>query len=259
MDGNRFSAIGHRGMEFWNPVSGGVVDQWIDGLRLSPTAQILDIGCGRAELLRRMHQRHACACIGIEPSPLALDAGIPQGTGQTIDGGEVRAINGGEAGAIDLRLQKFRAHDFDAASLRGIACIGSTHAVGDTLQCLQVLGDLLHADGWLWLGLGYWQRDPDQGYLDFLQCGVEEMLSHEGTMQFFHDHGWKVTRHHLATAEEWSTYEDGYAANIQNFLAAHPQDPDVAAMKERIEAWRRAYLQWGRTTMGFGMYLLESG
>jgi hypothetical protein len=140
--------------------------------------------------------------------------------------------------------------------LDGIACIGSTHAVGDTVQCLKVLGDLIHDRGWLWLGVGYWQRQPDQGYLDFLQCGPEEMLSHEGTMQLFADHGWRVVRHHLASDSEWSAYEDTYADNIQKYIAAQPEDPDQAVMQTRIEAWRKAYLQWGRTTLGFGLYLL---
>lgn len=233
-------------MDFWNPVNGAVINDWIEGLPLTPNAQVLDIGCGRAEWLQRVHRRHSCTCIGVDPSALALAAALPANS--TSD----------TAPALDLRHQAFHADDFQAAQFDVIACIGSTHAVGDTEACLRVLGNLLRSNGRLWLGIGYWRREPDQGYLDYLQCKQEEMLSHEGNVELFGRHRWRVECHHLTSAEEWSQYEDTYAANIQQHLADHPEDPDFAAMKQRIDGWRRAYLQWGRTTLGFAMYLLRS-
>ncbi len=249
MDGDKFSAIGHSGMDFWNPVSGEVIDGWINGFALSPTDQVLDVGCGRGELLRRLHQHHRCTCIGVESSARALAAGGSELTREHAD-----ATASGE---LEFRRQKFAADDFAAEQFRGIACIGSTHAVGDLDQCLSVFGNLLQADGWLWLGVGYWQRDPDQPYLDFLQCSREEMRSHDETIRQFEDAGWRVVQHHLTTSSEWSRYEDGYADNIEKYIAAHPDDPERAAMQTRIKNWRSAYLQWGQSTLGFGLYLLQ--
>jgi hypothetical protein len=38
---------------------------------------------------------------------------------------------------------------------------------------------------------------------------------------------------------------------------AHPDDPDRDAMLKRIRNWRDAYLRWGRSTLGFGLYLFQ--
>ena len=48
MDRERFSAIGHEGIEFWNPVAAEVFALWIDRLPLTPESLTLDVGCGRA-------------------------------------------------------------------------------------------------------------------------------------------------------------------------------------------------------------------
>jgi len=43
--------------------------------------------------------------------------------------------------------------------------------------------------------------------------------------------------------------------NVERYVLDHPDDPDAAAMRKRIRTWRDGYLRWGRTTMGFALYL----
>ena len=238
MDSAKFSAIGHGQMRYWNPIHADVFQQWMNELNLKSSRRALDVGCGRAELLRQLADRFACQCIGVDTSAAATEmaAGLE---------------------AIDVRCTPFQAADFGAEYFNLIACIGSTHAVGDLETTLQILGQLLVADGEMWLGIGYWQRPPEQGYLDFLQCDASEMMDHAGNLQHFARAGWDVVGHHLTTAAEWSEYEDGYAENLYRYIAAHPEDPDTAAIKKRIDGWRSAYLQWGHNTMGFGVYRLR--
>lgn len=243
MDRDKFSAIGHRGMEFWNPVSGAVIDSWIQRLELPRDGQVLDVGCGHGEVLRRIYASHGCSCVGVEQSAQALAAGAASSDDRM----------------LQFLQQDFQSSDFQANQFDGIACIGSSQAVGSLEDCLRELRRLLKPGGWLWIGTGYWQEEPEQGYLDFLQCGRDEMGSHPATLEQFLDWGWTVDRHHLTSAEEWAAYEDGYADNIRQYVGAHPDDADCAAMSERIEAWREAYLKWGQTTLGFGLYWLQNG
>ncbi|MBC8406802.1 MAG: class I SAM-dependent methyltransferase [Planctomycetes bacterium] len=238
MDHAKFSAIGHGQMRYWNPIHADVFQQWIDSLKLTASSSALDVGCGRAELLKLIANRFGCACLGVDSSAAATEMAS-------------------EIVPVDLRCTPFQAGDFDAGKFDLIACIGSTHAVGDLETTLQVLGQLLAPDGEMWLGIGYWQRPPEPGYLDFLQCDASEMMDHAGNLQSFDQAGWRVVGHHLTTAAEWSEYEDGYAQNLYRYIAAHPEDADTAAIKKRIDGWRRAYLQWGHHTMGFGVYRLQ--
>ena len=57
----------------------------------------------------------------------------------------------------------------------------------------------------------------------------------------------------------WDLYEGTYAANVERFAAAHPDDPDAPAMLARIRPWREGYLRWGRTTLGFALLLWRAG
>ncbi|NQU50243.1 MAG: class I SAM-dependent methyltransferase [Planctomycetes bacterium] len=238
MDPAKFSAIGHGQMRYWNPIHGDVFSLWMDDLNLTTNCRALDVGCGRGELLHQLADRFACRCIGVDPSTAATKLASQWET-------------------LDVRCMPFQAQDFDVDFFNLIACIGSTHAVGDLKTTLQVLGQLLRTDGEMWLGIGYWQRPPETGYLDFLQCDASEMMDHAGNLQSFDQAGWRVVGHHLTTAAEWSEYEDGYAQNLYRYIAAHPEDADTAAIKKRIDGWRSAYLQWGHHTMGFGVYRLQ--
>jgi hypothetical protein len=44
---------------------------------------------------------------------------------------------------------------------------------------------------------------------------------------------------------------------IEYKAEANPDDPALAARLMRGHQWREAYLRWGRSTMGFGLYLFR--
>ena len=50
---SRFSDIAHEDILLWNPLPEDETLRVADGLRIAPTARVLDVGCGRAELLIR--------------------------------------------------------------------------------------------------------------------------------------------------------------------------------------------------------------
>ncbi|MEO6919633.1 MAG: hypothetical protein ABI171_11575 [Collimonas sp.] len=48
-----------------------------------------------------------------------------------------------------------------------------------------------------------------------------------------------------------------YFSAVMHHVAAHPEDPDAAAFADRARQWHDNYLVWGRSTLGFGYYLLQ--
>jgi SAM-dependent methyltransferase len=42
------------------------------------------------------------------------------------------------------------------------------------------------------------------------------------------------------------------------YAEAHPRDPDVAELLARVEHSRREYLNWGRDTLGWALYVFET-
>jgi cyclopropane fatty-acyl-phospholipid synthase-like methyltransferase len=242
----RFSTIGHTDIRFWNPVGGAVIEDWIAALALTPESRILDVGCGRAELLLRVVERYGCAGVGVDGSSMAIDLGrqelahrLPQAN-------------------CELRCAPFTASEFAPDSLDLACCVGSSHAIGNYPQTLEVLSRLVKPGGLILVGEGYWQREPAPEYLGFLQSSRDELLSHQGNIELATSKSLQLLRAYQSTPTDWARYEDGYAANLYTFLAANPDDPDADAIRERIDSWRNAYQRWGRDTLGFGLYLLRA-
>jgi len=158
---------------------------------------------------------------------------------------------------LEFRCEPFEAGRFREKSFQLVACLGATHAVGNLEAALRVLSRLVPPGGLMLVADGYWRRTPDPEYLEFLGATPDELRTHEGNLSLARGLGMSVLRSHQATGAEWSHYEDTYAESLMRFVTGHPEDPDAREMGDWIQAWRHAYLRWGRDTLGFALYLLR--
>ena len=131
LDHEKFSAIGHKGIIFWNPISAAVLDQWIQELPLSASSRILDVGCGRAELLLRIIERYGCSAVGVDRAESSVVA-ARQSAKQRLS-----------LGLLELRCEPFDAKTFASGTFDMAACVGSSHAVSGFEQSLRVLSSLV--------------------------------------------------------------------------------------------------------------------
>lgn len=256
MDRERYSRIAHGELPVWNPVPLEVLVDFATraclASELSARLRVLDIGCGRARLLHELATRvrlpAGLQVVGLDSSKLAIEAALA-------DRPRLRPDV-----SLELRREPFRATSFEAGSFGLVCCLGSLHAVGDFETALEVLAALVQPTGHLLLGAGYWRREPSQAYLDALGGGQrDELGTREENLAQLRARGWRVLDEHCATREEWDHYEGSYAANVERHLASCPDDPDAEAMRARMTAWREAYRDHGRDTLGFAAYLCLRG
>jgi SAM-dependent methyltransferase len=210
----------------------------IEKLELQPGARVLDVGCGKAEMLVRAVERSAANGIGIDPNRSFIEA--------------ARRNSRVVLHAAKVQDVELAPESFDAA-----LCIGSTHAFEGYRQALGALSALVRRGGTLALGEGYWKQPPAPGYLEVLGGGPDEFTSHEGNVRAGEALGLKLRYATTASDDEWDAYEGPYAASIERFAAEHPDDPERDAMLARARNWYGAYVRWGRSTLGFGVYLFE--
>ena len=61
----------------------------------------------------------------------------------------------------------------------------------------------------------------------------------------------------VSTLDEWDRYEGlrWYAA--EDYALAHPIDPDVPELLERVRHEKHDYLRWGRDSLGWALYLFR--
>ncbi len=246
MNREKYSIIGHTGFPFWNPVSPEVFDDWIGQMPLRTESRVLDVGCGRAELLLRILEHHGCHAMGIDSSASAIEHARQSA---------VRRVS---KGTMELKCQPFDVASLHADRFDLVSCVGSIHVAGDLERALRVMSQLTRPGGCLMVGEGYWKREPAPEYLSMLQSSPDTFRTHEGNLNLAQTLSLEIVRSHEASDAEWSRYEDAYATNIRGFVETCPEDPDAEEMKHRIERWRHAYLKWGRHTLGFGLYLLRT-
>lgn len=243
----KFSTIGHEGLVFWNPVEPEVLLDWLRDLPLNEDSRVLDVGCGRGEFLIRLVEHFGCAGVGVDPAPSSMDAARQEVSNRIPD--------------ADLQLygEAFHAKDWAPGSFDLAVCIGSSHAMENYPTALDTLANQVRPGGLILIGEGYWQQDPHPDYLAFLGSKPEELLSHQGNQDLAEEKGLRVLKHHATSPAGWSAYEDTYAENLMTWVDNHPEDEDAPAFGEKISAWREAYLNWGKDTLGFGLYLLQTG
>lgn len=240
----KFSTIAHRDHLFANPIGEAKIDRVLRLLDLRAGDQVLDVGCGNAELLIRLIEQYGVVGIGVDPNAAAL--------------AEARQRAAGRINTANLHLHNLPIdavvldRPFDAA-----LCVGSTHAYGDYERTLHALKDVLRPGGQLLIGEGYWKRTPTPDYLALLGAAPDELT----------DHATNITRAVAARLtplytvvsndDEWDHYEGLYCRAVEQYVAAHPEDPESGEFRDYIRQWYAGYVRWGRETLGFGLYLYQ--
>ena len=212
-----------------------------------PAPALLDVGCGKGEILVRALEQLGGTGVGIEPNP-AFAA-------------EARARVASRLGGHRAVIHETRFADapLPAAPFDFGICTGSIHAFGDWPAALAAHARLVKPGSFALLGPGYWQRPPHPDDLAAFGGAADELHSLPETLAFAERAGWRVIAHHASTMDEWDGYEHGYAASMRAWCDANGGDPDAASFRERIERWADAYARWGRDTMGYALVLLRRG
>ncbi|HEY1997049.1 class I SAM-dependent methyltransferase [Paraburkholderia sp.] len=240
----RFSTIAHRDHEYLSPLSSDKALQLIRSLcdGLNNDDIVLDAGCGKAALLRKALELSPCSGVGVDINASFLLGAREEWRG---DPGRLRLVE-------SAVLEHPRPHEAYAAVL----CVGSVHAFGSFDQCLQICFEWLKPGGRLLIADGYWKQPPRADYLAAIDGTHDEFGTHAQNAERARACGYVVLRTATSSDDEWDEYEGKYSNAMMRYLGDHPDDPEAAAFSARMQNWHMAYLKWGRSTLGFGYYLL---
>ncbi|HEX9795104.1 MAG TPA: methyltransferase domain-containing protein [Planctomycetota bacterium] len=244
-DRARFSRIAHGELPFWNPLQETVLDEWVEALELGPDPRVLDVGCGRGELLLRVLARWGGGGVGVDADAAALELA------------RAAAPARGLAARVRWRAEAFSLESLGAGDFDLALCVGSTHACGDLRAALLALSACVRPGGLLLVADGCWRQEPAPEYLAFLGCEAGAFGTHAANRDLALLCDLDVLASHQTPVEAFRRYEDAYAANLRAWLHAHPHDPEAAAFAARMDRWSAAVARWGLETLGFGMYLLR--
>jgi len=241
----RASAIAHGDLPYHDPLDVATAETMLDNVPLQAADRVLDVGCGRGELLVRIAERFGASGLGIDLSDELVATARRQAesraprvalTFEACDASELVAIDEGYAFA---------------------ACIGATHALDGFERTLLRLTDLVRPGGWLAIGEGYWRQPPSAELLEVLGATADELTDYRQTSAAGERLGLELAWVTHATAQQWESYEQTYAANADRYAAAHPDEQGIELVRERgaMARRRRALAAVEGEGLGFALML----
>lgn len=233
---------------FNNPLTVPQVAQALGRLGLDTASRVLDVGCGRGEILAMALERFGCRGVGIDSDLAELE----RARRRLSFAKERVELYGDPVQDIVLSEPQFTA----------VFCVGATHAFGEGSRAfprtLQTLSAAVSPGGSLLIGECIWRQPPAPEYLQFTSFTHDGLRFHADNLKIASRFGLMHVQSTLSTVEAWDDYEGRFwsAAEAQYGIPSLAGDGDVRV--DHWISWKRAYLRWGRETLGFALYVFRT-
>jgi SAM-dependent methyltransferase len=231
-------------LQFMAPLSAGRANNLVAELSGRRPATIVDLGSGWGELLLR------------------LLAALPEARGVAIDTHEADLDRGraaaqlrGLSGRVSF-VAGAAAEHAQAADL--VVSVGAYQAFGTVPAALAELRKLVDPGGRLLFGAEFWERPPTADELGRMWPGIEAdaCLYLADLVDAAVAAGFRPLRIATATADEWAEFESGLAGDTEEWILDHPDHPETAGLRERLDAQRSIWLRGHRGVIGFAYLTL---
>ncbi|NPV65795.1 MAG: methyltransferase domain-containing protein [Anaerolineae bacterium] len=249
----RFHEIAERDHVIQNPITLEKLDAIGAACGFQPGMHLLDLACGRGEMLTRWAAQYGIGGTGVDISAAFLTEArrrarerrvIDRVTFVQADAGKYLDDTPGEAGTYDV-----------------VSCVGATWIGGGTPGTLAIMRRALkdQRDGLLLVGDVYWARLPVEEAA-YAVMGEESRAWAHGLpamLEMFNQTGFDLVQMSLANPDSWDAYYAPQWRSVFTWLREHPDDPDYAALRAWIDRNQRGYLRYERDYCGWGLFLLQ--
>ena len=248
MDRWKFYYITHREHVVCNPTSEEKLARLVGLLRLAKGASVVDIASGKGEFLIRLAEAYGIRGIGIDLSPLF--------TADAQRRLEARAPD------AEITFEEMDGADFKPDEPRSFAlasCLGASWVFGGHAATLEALSTMVDPGGWVVAGEPYWLQEPPEAYLEASGVGRDDFGTHSGNAEAGEARGLELVHMFVSSQDDWDQYEglQWYAA--AEYARSHPDDQDLPDLMKRVAKERATYLNWGRETVGWAIYVFRKG
>ena len=242
----KFYDITHRDHVLCNPTTIAKIDELVGLLELPRGARVLDIACGKGELLIRIVERYGASAVGVDLSPYVVrelrervSARIPRGDAELLE--------------MDGAAYAGAPASFDLAS-----CLGASWTFGGHAGTLAALAAWAKPGGQVLVGEPFWRREPDPAYLASSGMTRDQFGTHADNVETGVRLGLTPLYAVASDEDDFDHYEALQWRAADRFRRSHPDDPDVADLLDRVARTRHEYLTWGRETLGWSLYLFRT-
>ncbi len=228
-----------------NPITPEQLAMLGRAIGMPPGTRILDLACGRGELLCTWARDHDATGLGLDISTVFLE------------GAHRRAA---ELGVADrVRFVHADATGYVAEEPVDLACCLGATWIGDGVPgTLELLAASLRPGGLAVVGHPYWRVLPpdDEAVTGSQMTSRDDLLELSELMEQFLALGWQPVEMVLADQGSWDRYRAAQWLNVWRWLADNPDDELAPSMRAELTSDPVRYTRYQREYLGWGAFVL---
>lgn len=242
----KYFDITHSEHTICNPSSLEKVGRLVTLLRLAPGAKVLELACGKGELLAQVAENYDVSAVAVDISPYC----IRDARARLADRAPQADVTFLEMDGAQYRPE--RSEYFDLT-----VCLGASWIFDGHRGTLAALQDMTRAGGLIVVGEPYWRQKPDPAYLEMVGFSREMFGSHYENVTSGLELGLSLLHAIVSSEDDWDVYEGLQWFASEQYALNNPDDHDVPELLSRQRQQQREYLQFGRDTLGWATYLFR--
>lgn len=230
-----------------NPISPDKLRQLGDALFLKSNWTMLDLACGKGEMLSTWASDHSIRGTGVDISSVFIE----QAKARALELGVGERVEFIHGDASQYRADK----GADIA-----ACIGATWIGNGVPGSIDLLRKSLKPGGIMLIGHPYWRKQPDSPDV-LAACEAED----ENTWLPLHDLiaqmqacDCDVIEMMLADQDSWDRYVAAQWRNIREFVDENPDDDLTPAFRNELRTSPVTHTKYQREYLGWGIFALKN-
>ncbi|MBB5868153.1 SAM-dependent methyltransferase [Allocatelliglobosispora scoriae] len=215
-------------------------------IRLRPGMTVLDLCCGKGEMLSSWARDHQVTGVGIDISTVSIAAAIE------------RAAEFGVSDNVEY-LHGDASHHVSAEPVDVAACIGASW-IGDGITgTIALLERSLRPGGTILVGEPFWRGEPPTGAEALQACHAETPDFYRtlpALVEHFGELGYDLVEMVLADEDSWDRYRAASWLNLRTWLDENPHDELAPELRAELDTAPLEYVRYSRPLLGWGVFAL---
>ncbi|WP_163509225.1 SAM-dependent methyltransferase [Fodinicola acaciae] len=245
MDLHRSFTIREHSHRVLNPVTEEKLATLGRALALPPGTRLLDLACGKGELLSTWARDHGVTGVGVDISTVFLAAAAARAAELGV--GERVTFVHADAGSY--------VHD---TPVEVACCLGATWIGGGVAGTIDLLARSLRPGGILLIGEPYWRiAPPDAETVRACHANSrDDFRSLPALVRQFGELGWDLVEMMIASQDSWDRYEAAHWLNVRRWLDDNPDDELAGSLRAELRSAPLQHVRYQREYLGWGIFAL---